>query len=318
VHVRADLAPGAVEQQVAPDRGVPAIDERSDAACAIATLLHLAPIGVEDAVIGESSLAARRFDDERLVETNPGVAGRELAPLLDTGKRAVARRIEHDEVVAEAVHFRELELHEARILYDSAMRVGPWIVAAVLVFGAYRWYNAREIDHLPGVLASEEPWQSSLEAGAGIERGGFRLLPRAEFGARVRILRREDYSVGALASLVPTDFAVGWGPMSDSGVLAGIEISQGNRFYYWRTDTWPIPREQIERHSANWHVIAENEAVRVALDKLNAGSVVELRGRLVDIEGRDAGMRTSLSRTDTGAGACEILLASSVQTVDAG
>jgi hypothetical protein len=33
----------------------------------------------------------------------------------------------------------------------------------------------------------------------------------------------------------------------------------------------------------------------------------------VDIEGGEAGMRTSLSRGDTGAGACEILLAESVR-----
>jgi hypothetical protein len=206
----------------------------------------------------------------------------------------------------------------ARILYDSAMRVGPWIVAALLVFGAYRWYATRDIERAPGVLAAEEPTQNALDAVSGIERGDFRLIPRAEFTARVRILRREDYSVGPLARLVPTDLAVGWGPMSDSGVLEAIEISQGNRFYYWRTETWPVAREVIESHSANWHLIPENELVGRALARLRAGSVVELRGKLVDIEGKEGGMRTSLSRTDTGAGACEILLAHSLELVEAG
>jgi hypothetical protein len=133
----------------------------------------------------------------------------------------------------------------------------------------------------------------------------------------VRILRREDYSVGPLARLVPTDFAVGWGPMSDSSVLASIEISQGNRFYYWRTDSWPIERRQIEIHSANWHLIPENPSVRETLSALRAGSLVELRGQLVDIEGREGGMRTSLTREDTGAGACEILLASWARAINA-
>jgi len=108
---------------------------------------------------------------------------------------------------------------------------------------------------------------------------------------------------------------VGWGPMSDSAVLEDIEISQGNRFYYWRTENWPIPRDEIEEHSANWHLIPENEAVSGVLGRLRAGSVVELRGQLVDIEGSEAGMRTSLSRGDTGAGACEILLAESARVV---
>ncbi len=183
----------------------------------------------------------------------------------------------------------------------------------MVAFGIFRWYGAREIERAPGVIAADEPAQSRIESAAGIERDGFRLVPRASFSARVRVLHREDYSVGPLAQLVPTDFAVGWGPMSDSAVLADIEISQGNRFYYWRTRNWPIERQAIETHSANWHVIPENDAVRTQLARIRAGSLVELRGRLVDIEGREAGMRTSLTREDTGAGACEILLADSAR-----
>jgi hypothetical protein len=193
------------------------------------------------------------------------------------------------------------------------MRPGPWIGAALVAFGIFRWYGAREVERAPGVIAVDEPAQSSIDPGDGIERDGFRLVPRAEFSARVRVLHREDYSIGPLAQLVPTDFAVGWGPMSDSAVLADIEISQGNRFYYWRTENWPIERRDIETHSANWHVIPENESVRAQLRRLRAGSLVELRGRLVDIEGREGGMRTSLTRDDTGAGACEILLADSAR-----
>jgi hypothetical protein len=193
------------------------------------------------------------------------------------------------------------------------MRIGPWICAALVAFGIFRWYSTRELERAPGVIAAEEPAQSSLDSGGDIERQGFRLVPRADFSATVRVLRREDYSIGPLAELVPTDFAVGWGPMSDSNVLADIEISQGNRFYYWRTESWPIERRDIEIHSANWHVIPENETVRNVLASIRAGSLVELRGRLVDIEGREGGMRTSLTRQDTGAGACEILLAESAR-----
>ena len=103
--------------------------------------------------------------------------------------------------------------------------------------------------------------------------------------------------------------------MSDSAVLEDIEISQANRFYFWRTNSWPLSREQIERHSANWHVIAGSEAVRSTLEHLRVGSVVELQGQLVDIEGQQGGMTTSLSRHDTGPGACEILLASSARVL---
>ena len=196
------------------------------------------------------------------------------------------------------------------------MRLGPVICAALVVAGIYRWYSTRDIERAPGVLAADDPEQSEISAGSGIDRDGFRLVPRAEFSATVRVLHREDYEIGPLAKLVPTDFAVGWGPMSDTSVLASIEISQGNRFYYWRTENWPIERRQIEIHSANWHVIPENASVRETLGRLRAGSLVELRGQLVDIEGKEGGMRTSLTREDTGAGACEILLASSARAIN--
>jgi len=196
------------------------------------------------------------------------------------------------------------------------MRLAPIALAALAIVGIYKLYSGREIAHAPGVLAAQDPVQSDIDSAPVIERGEYRLRPRAEFSATVRILRREDYSFGALAKLVPTDFAVGWGPMSDSAVLEDVEISQGNRFYYWRTRHWPISRDDIETHSANWHVIPENPAVGKVLGRLRTGSVVTLEGRLVDIEGGEAGMRTSLTRNDTGAGACEILMAESARIAE--
>jgi hypothetical protein len=214
------------------------------------------------------------------------------------------------------VHLGEVELHDPEnTLRFAVMRLTPWLIAALVLFAFWRLYSQRDIHHAPGVLAAEDPVQQLLDAAPGIERDDFTLLPRAEFSATVRVLRREDYSLGPLARLVPTDFAVGWGPMSDSAVLQGIEISQGNRFYFWRTQSWPVPRAAIESHSANWHVIPGNASVRTTLDRLRAGSVVELRGQLVDIEGKNGGMHTSLSRTDTGPGACEILLATSARLI---
>jgi hypothetical protein len=196
------------------------------------------------------------------------------------------------------------------------MRLAPWLVAALAAFSIWHLYSTRDIQRGPGVLAVDEPVQQLIDSAPLIEHGDFRLRPRADFSATVRILHREDYLLGELASLVPTDFAVGWGRMSDSSVLKDIEISQANRFYFWRTENWPLERAEIESHSANWHVIPDNDAVRHVLGRLRAGSLVELRGRLVDVEGKDGGMSTSLSRSDTGPGACEILLATSARELE--
>ena len=120
--------------------------------------------------------------------------------------------------------------------------------------------------------------------------------------------------MGQLADVVPIDVAVGWGEMSDSAVLEQLRISQSNRFYFWRydEDEPPIPRESIERQSANWHLIPATESMWSVLQAVRVGDVVQLTGRLVDIDSSEGQMRTSLTRGDTGAGACEILLVEAV------
>ena len=107
----------------------------------------------------------------------------------------------------------------------------------------------------------------------------------------------------------PLDIAVGWGPMSDSAVLADLDIWQSGRFYFWQYDDEPpIPTQDIESHSANWHLVPANSDVWRKLRGLRVGDVVKLDGMLVNLENPEVGtMTTSLTRDDTGAGACEII-----------
>jgi hypothetical protein len=97
--------------------------------------------------------------------------------------------------------------------------------------------------------------------------------------------------------------------MSDSAVLASLDISQSGRFYFWHYDREPpIPRRSIETHSANWHLVPANNRVWRTLKGLRVGSIVRLEGKLVDIETADHyTIKTSLTRQDTGAGACEVI-----------
>ena len=110
----------------------------------------------------------------------------------------------------------------------------------VALFAGYQWAQSRPIERRPGVLAPDEPAQIEVDAAEPLDAGHeYRLTPRARFSATVRVLARERYYIDALAPLAPVDLAVGWGPMSDSAVLAAFDISQSNRFYYWHADEMP-------------------------------------------------------------------------------
>ncbi len=189
------------------------------------------------------------------------------------------------------------------------MRYSHLAFASVALLAVWQFVSSRPIHRDPGEIAAADPLQSPLEAPQILTRGDFQVIPQAQFSAEVRVLGRERYRLGALAAASPLDLAVGWGPMSDSAVLADLDIWQSGRFYFWHYDDEPpIPTPVIESHSANWHLVPANDVVWRKLRGLRVGDVVKLDGMLVNLENPDVGtMTTSLRRDDTGAGACEIV-----------
>lgn len=193
-------------------------------------------------------------------------------------------------------------------------RLAPWLIAAALLYGGWQWLDSRPRHWDPGVLAPDEPLQRDLAATgdgapAALRRGGFTATPRARLGGVVRVLSREDYRFDPLASAVPVDLAVGWGPMSDTRVIEALDIAQGARFYTWRHEREPpLPTRTIATHSANWHIVPGSAEVERQLERVRRGDLLDFEGLLVDL-GRDDGgsARTSLRRDDSGAGACEII-----------
>jgi hypothetical protein len=185
------------------------------------------------------------------------------------------------------------------------------LAAAGLWQGFNRW-QLRPVHPPDGPIAPADPLQTDLEETPVVTTlGRWRLTPRARYDITARILSREDYRFDRLSDLIPEDLALGWGPMSDNRVLSAFEITQGARFYSWmpKQPDLPIPRQVVIEHSANTHVIPANSATRHQLARLRVGQVVHLTGFLVDgVRDDGAYIRTSLTRKDTGAGACEVVL----------
>ena len=148
---------------------------------------------------------------------------------------------------------------------------------------------------------------------------GWQIRALATYDITARLLHKKRYYVGPGADLVPYDFAVGWGPMSDTAVLHPLTISQGNRFFFWEYHgAPPIPQDQIICHAANMHLIPASSAVRRALWWASAGDVIRMTGYLVEasLPGYSV-WRSSLSRTDTGNGACELMWVESCEFLPA-
>jgi hypothetical protein len=174
-------------------------------------------------------------------------------------------------------------------------------------YGVLHHYQNRPVIHGAGEMAVSEPIQINTHA-ADVQLNGFTLTPLAEYSIKARVLSKEDYSMGTEAELSPTDLALGWGPMSDEAVLSKIDISQSNRFFYWHVDAFPIPQHEIETHAANTHIIPANDSVKRQLRKIRQGQIVNIKGQLIEAKRPDGWhWRSSLTREDTGAGACELV-----------
>lgn len=161
-----------------------------------------------------------------------------------------------------------------------------------------------------GVLVTDSPLQVDIAHGQTFAVKDFQITPLADFELTARVLSRADYRFDPAAALSPTDLALGWGRMSDTTVLDKLQISQSARWYTyrWGNDGPPIPPDEIIRSSSNMHMIPADKTVAAQLLRVRPGDVVHLRGELIQAQRGDGTVwHSSLSRTDTGNGACEVV-----------
>lgn len=187
-------------------------------------------------------------------------------------------------------------------------KIGLFI--AICLIGAYFTFGDRAIERSPGILAPKPPLQKALHSSTTpvFEKNGYRIIALASFEAEARVLLKKNYYFGDEADISPVDLALGWGRMSDSQILERIELSQSNRFYFWRTERFPIPRREIETHSANMHMVPATDTIHKKLKTIQPGNLVRFSGYLIEARRQDGWhWRSSLTRNDTGNGACELI-----------
>lgn len=204
-----------------------------------------------------------------------------------------------------------------------------WITLFVLLAGLVVVGRGGRSGHLPAAAASKsscpmpprftdpaQPLQSEVNGRMqAFEIEGTRFSPQAGFSLEARVLSREDYSLGRESRFSPTDLALGWGPMAAPGMADRLHVSQGSRWYRyrWGEDGPPLPVGTIVRSSANMHMVPFDASVARQLEQVKDGDVVRIHGWLVHIDDPSGWRwRSSLSREDSGAGACELVLVCSM------
>lgn len=142
---------------------------------------------------------------------------------------------------------------------------------------------------------------------------GYQMIELEAYSNQFRILAREDYTHDEGAKFSPVDFAVGMGIMTDPKIYQQFRIKQRNRWYYWQVDQYPIPRRDIEINSANMHIVPATPEIAAQLKRVKPDDLLILSGALIEINHPNGWhWRSSLSREDTGDGACELMRVDSI------
>ena len=190
-------------------------------------------------------------------------------------------------------------------------------LAFLLVFIAAKYVAYRGLAHEPGVLIEDLPSLELINE-RDIFYRAHSLSPRAKVSLKARVLGTITYEDDRPAIICKTDLALGWGYMSDSQVLDKMTYFQTERYFVWQANRPPIPPKTITASFANMHIIPADERIAQRVQRIVAGQLIQLEGRLVDVAGPDGWLwPTSLKWDDKNTGSCEIIYVESISVLPA-
>lgn len=174
---------------------------------------------------------------------------------------------------------------------------------------------------LPAPGALPIPLQESVSPTELPAPEGYTITGYYTYDVEAIVVGRKGYSDRG-AVLSPVDLALAWGDLTSPQYLPYVKFSQSGRWYHYRYGAdFPGHPGVIGVNSANTHILMgpDDEFVSAVVDDIDRGDRIRLSGFLVNVRGPN-GMtwNSSKSRTDSGAGACEVLYVTHAEILEEG
>lgn len=140
------------------------------------------------------------------------------------------------------------------------------------------------------------------------------FLASYEIKAAVKSVHR--YSSDYSSQVSPMDLVLAWGNLNQHAIDSQISYRQSNRWYYFQfSPECPVDGSYIQAHSANVHLIPADDNILRQMNGLRRNDTVQITGYLVAVKFAPGEWRSSLSREDSGDGACEIFYVTAISTI---
>lgn len=165
-----------------------------------------------------------------------------------------------------------------------------------------------------------DPIQVNLEneeiVYASYENEDIPIVFLAEYTIEGIIKSKKEYSDYS-SRVAKYDFALAWGSLNQKEIDKHLRYSQRGRWYYYVYDRdISVSGKYIAEHSANVHIIHQDSLVLKEIEKLKTHDHIRLTGYLVSVNFDDGPWESSLTRHDTGKGACEIMYVTRVELLE--
>lgn len=193
----------------------------------------------------------------------------------------------------------------------------PLGLIAGLALTGWFFSTGGPVSQPPGQWAPDEPIQGPVPPGKiPWVVGNAHIEPLATYRIKARVLHTERYRFDGVSDLAPLDLGVGWGLMSDQAMASKNTFSNATRFLSWHYSDPEFPGEAASKCISNMHLLPATDRVRDRLLEVREGQIVQMAGYLVQVD--RPGMNpwiSSMTRLDTGNGACEIMWVETVSVV---
>ena len=201
----------------------------------------------------------------------------------------------------------------------AVVGVGLYLLVGLITAPSYRNVLADPID------PSADPVQIALADAEPIpisfKKGSAELTLKAAYKVATRVCGKKRYHQRWQAYVVPYDLCLSWGRLATEDLKGRVSFTQDMRWYQFRyhRDSG-FDQSYVRDHSANTHVLPANKTIRKAIARLDRDDVVEMTGYLVYLNGKykgyDIWWKSSLTRTDSGNGSCEVFYVTSLRRGD--
>jgi hypothetical protein len=205
-------------------------------------------------------------------------------------------------------------------------------VAASISFFART--NYRSIEKIkPEVIAGPVQSETADKELITVTKDGYeyKLTPLYDYRLDAMVVHTFDYtwfSIYKLDSVFPRDLCVIWGKNVESKVYQSRSLSFGQDYRFCLYN-WTGDLNFDGNELSNNHLLLLDKKLEKKAAKIKPGDQIELRGKLVNVEANNLdepgtfdpktfSLQTSTTRTDTGAGACEIIYVDDIKIISSG